>query len=323
MTSTPTGTAKRGARLGEVRSARRALRLGTRRSQLALVQSGWVADQVAALSGQPVDLVEIITEGDVSTAPIAAMGTTGVFVTALRESLLRGEVDLVVHSFKDLPAAPVPGLCLAAVPVRQDPRDALVDRKGRRLLDLPAGALIGTGSARRAVELRRLGLPVTVVAMRGNVDTRLRKVGAGAVDAVILAAAGLIRLGLRHVVTEMIDPALILPAPAQGALAVECRTDDHDLRAALAGLDDPAGRITAEAERSYLAGLNAGCTAPVGACARVVDQTTITLDVLAADQAGDAVRRSGQAPFADGVRLGGDLARAMLAGRVTGTGEPE
>jgi hydroxymethylbilane synthase len=319
MSGSGTGAGRRGAPAGAVVAERRALRLGTRRSRLALTQSGWVADQVASLSGRPVELVEIVTAGDVSTEPIASMGTTGVFVTALRESLLRGEVDFVVHSFKDLPAAPMAGLSLAAVPVRQDPRDALVARGRRRLRDLPPGSVIGTGSARRTVELRRLGLPVTVVPLRGNVDTRLRRIQTGDVDAVILAAAGLIRLGLRDVITELIDPELILPAPAQGALAVECRTDDTDLLAALAGLDDPAGRATAAAERAYLATLNAGCTAPVGAHARLVGPTTLALDVLSATADGAAVRMSGRAPVGEGVRLGHRLATAMLTDTTTRT----
>jgi hydroxymethylbilane synthase len=296
----------------------RALRLGTRRSQLAMTQSGWVARQMSRSHGRPVELVEIVTAGDVSTAPIATLGSTGVFVAALRAALLRGEVDFVVHSFKDLPALPEPGLRLAAVPVRADPRDALVDGRGRRLLDLAPGTRIGTGSARRAVELERLGLPVTVVPMRGNVDTRLRKLDDGEVDALILAAAGLARLGRLEVATELIDPSLILPAPAQGALAIECRDDDTPLAESLAALDDPRSRTAALAERGFLATLNAGCTAPVGAYARFVDDTTISLDVLAARDDGTALRMSGRGPARDGVRLGHDLAVAMLQARAVG-----
>jgi hydroxymethylbilane synthase len=284
-----------------------------------MAQSGWVARQVSQLGGRPVEMVEIVTEGDISAAPIASLGSTGVFVTALREALLRGDVDFVVHSFKDLPAAPQPGLRLAAVPVRQDPRDALVDSLGRRLLDLPPGTRVGTGSARRAVELNRIGLPVTVVPMRGNVDTRLRKVADGEVDAVILAAAGLARLGRLDAVTELIDPALILPAPAQGALAVECRDGDEALAASLAALDDRESRTTALAERAFLATLNGGCTAPVGAYARFVDATTVCLDVLAARDDGTALRLTGRAPAGDSVRLGNDLAAAMLRARSAGT----
>jgi hydroxymethylbilane synthase len=306
---------ERGTPATTVTTGRRALRLGTRRSQLAMTQSRWVAEQVSQLSGRPVELVEIVTVGDISNAPIASLGATGVFVTALREALLGGEVDFVVHSFKDLPAADAPGLRLAAVPVRQDPRDALVDRRGLRLLDLPPGSRVGTGSARRAVELRRLGLPVTVVPLRGNVDTRLGKLAAGEVDALILAAAGLARLGRLDVVTELIDPALILPAPAQGALAVECRDDDNALVEGLAALDDVESRTTALAERAFLAGLDGGCTAPVGAYARYVDETTLSLDALSAHDDGTALRMSRRGPVREGVRMGRDLAAAMLQSR--------
>lgn len=256
-----------------------------------------------------------MSDGDRSTKPIAALGTTGVFVTALREALLLGSIDLVVHSFKDLPAKPLAGLCLAAVPAREDPRDALVDRQDRRLVDLPAGARIGTGAARRSAELRRLGLPVTVVPIRGNLDRRLAMVESGAVDAVIVAAAGLIRLGLLAVATEILDPERMLPAPAQGALAVECREEDRELREWLAVLDDPASRMTTAAERSFLARLDVGCGAPVGAYARLIDSGTICLDVCCAGRDGTAIRRSGQAPVSQGCQLGLELADAAIEAR--------
>jgi hydroxymethylbilane synthase len=299
----------------------RKLRLGTRRSQLAVTQSRWVGRQVAGLSARPVELVEILTLGDTSSAAIASLGTTGVFVTPLREALLRNEVDVIVHSFKDLPAAPTPGLHLAAVPVREDPRDALVHPGGRGLLCLPSGSRIGTGSARRKVELRRLGLPVTAVPLRGNVDTRLRRLADGEVDALILAAAGLSRIGRGELITERIDPALVLPAPAQGALAVECRSDDEELIALLAQIDDAETRTTVEAERAFLAALDAGCTAPVGALARIVAPGVLSLEALAAlTDDGDAVRVSGQSAPGEGPRLGRELAAAMLCARVAGVG---
>jgi hydroxymethylbilane synthase len=297
----------------------RALRLGTRRSPLAVTQSQWVGRQVSALGGRPVELAEILTLGDTSGAAIASLGSTGVFVTPLREALQRGEVDMIVHSMKDLPAAPAPGLRLAAVPVREDPRDALVHPGGRRLLDLPPGSRIGTGSARRGVELRRLGLPVTVVPMRGNVDTRLRKLAGGEVDALILAAAGLARLGRAELITERIDPALVLPAPAQGALAVECRSDDDELIALLAQIDDAETRTAVEAERAFLAALDAGCTAPVGALARIVAPGVLSLEALAAlTDDGDAIRVSGQSGIGEGKLLGRGLAAAVLRARMAG-----
>jgi hydroxymethylbilane synthase len=299
----------------------RELRLGTRRSLLAVTQSQWVGRQVSALGARRVELVEILTLGDSSSAPIASLGTTGVFVTPLREALLRNEVDVIVHSFKDLPVAPTRGLRLAAVPVREDPRDALVYPGGRGLLDLPPGSRIGTGSARRGVELRRLGLPVTVVPLRGNVDTRLRKLAHGEVDALILAAAGLLRIGRAELITERIDPALVIPAPAQGALAVECRSDDEELIALLGQIDDAETRTTVDAERAFLAALDAGCTAPVGAFARIVAPGVLSLEALAAlTDDGDAIRVSGRSAPSEGTRLGRELAAAVLSARMDGAG---
>ena len=199
-----------------------ALRLGTRSSALALTQSGHVADALRRL-GHQVELVHVTTRGDLSSVAIEQIGGTGVFVTALREALLRGEVDLAVHSYKDLPTAPADELCIAAVPPRQDARDVLVARSGLTLGELPAGSRIGTGSPRRTAQLRALGLGLEIVPVRGNVDTRLRKVADGELDGVVLARAGLARLGRLGEVTEALDPLQMLPAPAQGALAVECR----------------------------------------------------------------------------------------------------
>ena len=261
------------------RPATAALRLGTRASALARTQSQAVADAVTAATGRPVELVHISTEGDRSAAAIAQLGGTGVFVTAIRQALLEERVDLAVHSAKDLPTRPEPGLALAAVPPREDPRDALVARDGLTLGELPPGSTVGTGAPRRTAQLRALGLGLEVVAIRGNVDTRLGRVlrddGAGSrtgdLDAVVLARAGLARLGLLDVVTETLDPLQVLPAPAQGALAVECREDDAVTRELLAGLDDPATRACLVAERSTLAALEAGCSAPVAAYAEVAE----------------------------------------------------
>ena len=246
------------------------LRLGTRRSALATTQSGHVADALRSL-GHEVELVPVTTEGDVSRAPLATLGGTGVFAAALREALVRGEIDLAVHSLKDLPTAPHPDLTVAAVPRREDPRDAVVTADGRALAELATGARIGTGSPRRAAQLRALGWGLEPQDIRGNVDTRLRLVADGAVDAVVLAHAGLRRLGLNDRVSEVLDPIQMLPAPGQGALAVECRTDRADLHEILAPLDDPDSRACVEAERGVLALLEAGCSAPVGALAEIVE----------------------------------------------------
>ncbi len=238
------------------------LRIGTRGSALAMAQARTVADAVAAATGTPVELVEISTAGDRSTAPVPELGV-GVFVSALRDALAAKEIDAAVHSYKDLPTAVVDGLHVAAVPPREDPRDALVSRDGATLRQLPPGARVGTGAPRRTAQLRALGFGLDVVGVRGNVDTRLRKVADGELDAVVLACAGLARLGRADEITEVLDPAQVLPAPAQGALAVECRADDTDLVAALATVDHPVSRVAVTAERALLAGLEAGCSAPV------------------------------------------------------------
>jgi hydroxymethylbilane synthase len=246
-------------------NAARPLRLGTRRSALAMAQSQTVADALTAHTGRPVELVEITTAGDRSSAPITSLGTTGVFVSALRDALLAGDIDLAVHSAKDLPTAPADGLVVAATPLRADPRDVLIARDGLTLSRLPAGATVGTGAPRRIAQLRAYRPDLEPTPIRGNVDTRLGKVTGGHLDAVVLAHAGLARLGRLDEVTEVLDPAVVLPAPAQGALAVECRSDDHAVVALLAAVDDPATHLAVVAERTTLATLEAGCSAPVAA----------------------------------------------------------
>jgi hydroxymethylbilane synthase len=245
------------------------LRLATRGSKLAWGQSGQVADALRAL-GHDVDMVKITTHGDVTTAPLASLGGAGVFVGAVRAAVLSGECDFAVHSFKDLPTAEATGLSLAAVPRREDPADALCTADGRQLADLPAGAKVGTGSPRRAAQLLAVRPDLETVEIRGNVETRLARAGAD-LDAVVLAAAGLARIGLAKHISERFDPAAFLPAPSQGALAIECRSDAATVLAALSALDDPATRLAAVAERAVLAGLHAGCAAPVGAYATLND----------------------------------------------------
>ncbi len=289
----------------------RTLRLGTRGSALALTQSRGIADALDA----PVELVEVSTLGDRSAAAIADLGGTGVFVSALREQLLSGDIDLAVHSYKDLPTAPMPGVVIAAVPVREDPRDVLVAR-GKSLGELPIGAKIGTGAPRRVAQLRALGLGLEPVAIRGNVDTRLRKVADGELDAVVVARAGLARLGRLDVVSEVLDPIQVLPAPAQGALAVECRVDDADLIALLAVLDDEDSRAAVTAERALLAALEAGCTAPVAALAEICageEETEIYLraSVTALDGS-HAVRLSATGPLTQAGAIGRQLAADLI-----------
>jgi len=296
--------------------SRRLLRLGTRGSALALAQSGSIAATVIAELGRQVEMLTVKTAGDLSSAAISQIGGTGVFVTALRDALLGGEVDLAVHSYKDLPTAAAPGLVIAAVPPRQDPRDVLVARDGLTLAELPAGARIGTGSPRRTAQILGLGLGHELVAIRGNVDTRIGKVRSGEVDAVVLARAGLARLDRLSEATEVIDPLTVLPAPAQGALAIECRADDEEVVALLAALDDPDSRTAVAAERALLAHLEAGCTAPVGALAEIADgddgPELYLRGLVAALDGTDAVRLSATGPTSDAAGVGRRLAAELL-----------
>ena len=295
-----------------------ALRVGTRASLLARAQSGQVAQALATALGRDVVLVEVTTEGDVNRAPLAQLGGTGVFVGALRDALLRDEVDVAVHSLKDLPTTPAEELALAAVPLREDPRDAVVARAGMTLGELPVGSRIGTGSPRRSAQLHALGLGLEVVAIRGNVDTRVRKVRSGELDAVVLARAGLARIDRLAEITETLDPLQMLPAPGQGALAVETRRGDGELTDAVrAALDDSASRAAALAERTVLADLEAGCAAPVGALAEVVegeDGEELWLRAVALSPDGMlSVRRSATGSPDDPIGLGHALAGEMVA----------
>jgi hydroxymethylbilane synthase len=302
----------------------RTLRLGTRGSKLARWQAEWVADRLQSL-GCAVELVEIATRGDVERVQsIEEIGTRGVFTKEIQRALLAGEVDLAVHSLKDLPTEPVDGLMLAAVPERESPSDVLICRGdpagdaggersggsasndlGARLrLDpshpgrrdpsvlkteysvLPDGAGVGTGSLRRQAQLRHLRPDLEIADVRGNVDTRLRKLDDGQFDAIILAEAGLTRLGLADRITQVLPFEVMLPAVGQGALGVECRTDDSETRAVLANLDDRLARAAVTAERSLLEHLRGGCMAPIGAIAQIdAGKLHLSAVVLSADGA--------------------------------------
>ncbi|AHI01705.1 hydroxymethylbilane synthase [Kutzneria viridogrisea] len=297
----------------------RTLRIGTRGSALALAQTGTVAQQLER-AGARVEIVTVSTPGDRSSAPIAEIGI-GVFTSALRDALAAGEVDIAVHSYKDLPTAPDPRLSMAAVPTRQDPRDALIARDGLTLGELPSGSTVGTGSPRRAAQLAALGLGLNVVPIRGNVDTRIGKVTKGELDAVVLARAGLARIGRLEVITEVLDPLQMLPAPAQGALAVECRVDDVDTEHLLRScLDDQASRAAVTAERAMLAALEAGCSAPVGALADVVEDLDdagrsvlrLSLRGVAATPQNDLLRASATGDLTAAEQLGRALAAELL-----------
>ncbi|MYM19914.1 glutamyl-tRNA reductase [Brevibacterium sp. 5221] len=270
----------------------RTVKLGTRRSQLARAQSTALAQQLAAQTGWRVEICEVVTEGDINMTPLAALGGTGVFVSAVRTALLTGKVDIAVHSLKDLPTAPAAGIDLAAVPPRVDPSDVLIARDGLTLAELPAGSVVGTGSPRRAAQLRAARPDIEVRGVRGNVDTRIRHVTEGRLDGVVLAAAGVRRLGRLSEVTDVLATSVMLPAPGQGALAVECRAADADiaatdaeLREALAGLHDEAAALCVLSERAVLSRAEAGCSAPIGALAEL-DGEALTLTAVMADDEG-------------------------------------
>jgi hydroxymethylbilane synthase len=298
-------------------TALQTLRLGTRRSALALAQSEAVAASIRA-AGFGVELVEIVSEGDLRPGAVEQMGSTGVFVNSLRDRLVGGEIDIAVHSYKDLPTQPAAGIEIAAVPRRADPRDALVSRDGLALAELAAGARIGTGSPRRTAQLRALGYGIEVLAVRGNVDTRLRRVADGELDGVVIAAAGLQRLGRLEEASEILDPGQMLPAPAQGALAVECRSVDPTLATALAdALDDSTTRAAVAAERALLAALEAGCSAPVGALADVSigddgDDEVYLRAVVASMDGHRSIRLSVTGAVTDADAVGRRLAQDLL-----------
>jgi hydroxymethylbilane synthase len=292
------------------------IKLGTRGSKLALAQSALVAAALTKATGRQVQLVEIVTAGDKSHAPVAQLGV-GVFVSALRDALLAEEVDFAVHSYKDLPTASADGLVIAAVPLRADTRDALVARDGRTLSDLGTGARIGTGAVRRIAQLHALRRGFMPVPIRGNVDTRIRKVADGELDAVILARAGIARLGRADEITETLDPLTMLPAPAQGALAVECRADDGETIALLSTLDDEYSRAAVVAERVLLATLEAGCSAPVAALAEVAEgddgQEIYLRGAVFSPDGSNTIRLSRTGTLADPAEVGRALARDLRA----------
>jgi hydroxymethylbilane synthase len=286
------------------------LRIGTRSSRLALAQSELVAERLRAVHGGiAIELVEITTAGDRDQSTPLAEGV-GWFTTAIQEALQRGEIDVAVHSYKDLPTKRPEGLVIAAVPMREDPRDALVSRQGLPLKRLPAGAVVGTSSPRREAQVRAIRPDIEVRPIRGNVDTRIAKVDAGEFDAAVLALAGLKRLGLEGRATEVFGVYDILPAPAQGALAVECRAADAITRELLAAIDDAALRQIVTAERSFLARIDAGCSFPAAAYAEQFG-TTLKLHGLLAPR-GRIVRSKMAGPTETARGLGKALAEELI-----------
>ena len=295
-----------------------ALRIGTRASLLATTQATLVAGLITDATGRATELVEITTDGDRTQAAGTSLvgSATGVFVGALRTALLEDRIDVAVHSLKDLPTAPAEGITLVAVPVREDPRDAVVARDGLTLGELPVGSRVGTGSPRRTAQLHALGLGLVIDGVRGNVDTRIAKVSSGEYDAVVLARAGLARIGRLDDITEVLDPLQVLPAPGQGALAIEVRSTD-EIGTSLAVLDDPHARAAVVAERAVLATLEGGCSAPIGALADVVegeDGEELWVRAIALSPDGAlSVRMSASGALADAEGVGARLAKEMLA----------
>jgi hydroxymethylbilane synthase len=287
------------------------IRVGTRSSVLALAQARSI---VAGLASADAEIVPMRTEGDrLAEARLAMVGGKGLFVREIEEALLRGEIDVAVHSLKDLPAELPPGLTLAAFPAREDARDVLVARRPATLETLAPGARIGTSSPRRRALLLALRPDLTVEPIRGNVDTRLRKLAAGGWDAIVLAAAGLRRLALAPEHATPLDADVVVPAVGQGIIAVETRADDGDTRARLAPVDDPATRACALAERAYLARLGASCHTPMAAHARLEGDTLRMNAVVASEDGRRVLRASGAGPAREAGRLGGELADTLLA----------
>jgi len=291
---------------------RNVLRAGTRASALARAQTAIVLHQLRTVTQQAIEVVPITTHGDRDQhTPLHAIGGQGVFVRALHEALLEGAIDFAVHSAKDLPTDLPSGIALAAVLIRDDPRDAVITRSGQPLAALPPGARIGTSSSRRMALLRHHLPHLTPVPLRGNVDTRLRKLDTGEVDAVILAAAGLHRLGLLDRIVTALPPEDFIPAPGQGALAVTCRMDDAALQSLLRTLDDPATRTAVEAERAFLRALGSGCSLPAGAYATVEGEMVQIVAFLASPEGDRLVRASRRVPVAEATTAATALAIAL------------
>ena len=290
----------------------RRLRIGTRASDLARWQANWIADRLGGM-GREVEIVHISTKGDVSSQPLGTIGGQGLFTKEIQRALLDDEIDLAVHSLKDLPTVPVDGLRLAAVPERENAGDVLVSAEAHSVETLPQGARIGTGSARRRAQLLFARGDLQVLDIRGNVGTRLRKLDDGQYDAIVLAEAGMRRLNLEQRITHVIPKTVMLPAVGQGALGIEARSEDRDTLEVLAGLNHPASRAAASAERTMLAALQAGCLAPVGVWARH-DEDRLVLDSVVLS--GDGSRRVAAdvaGPPDEAEELGRQAARELLA----------
>lgn len=284
--------------------------IGSRGSQLALWQANWVKGRLAA-SGVECRIEIIHTTGDkITGVALSKVGTKGLFTKEIEEALLDGSIDLAVHSLKDMPTDLPPGLTLAATPAREDPGDALV---GRKLSDLSQGARVGTSSLRRSAQLRAVRPDLTIDDIRGNVDTRLRKLDEGRYETIVLASAGLRRLGLQHRIVETLDPDVMCPAVGQGALAIETRADGGPAFEACRTLEDQATRVAVTAERALLASLGGGCQVPIGAYAVVQNGSVKLRAVVISPDGTRIVRKSSEGESINAERIGRDLGEQLLA----------
>lgn len=289
------------------------LTIGSRGSKLALWQANWVRARLLA-AGHRAEIAAIRTSGDrMPRAALTSSGIKGLFIKEIEEALAAGAIDLAVHSLKDLPVDQPEGLLIGAVPLRADARDALISQSGQRLAELPRGARVGTSSLRRASQLRALRRDLAVEPVRGNVDTRLRKLERGDYDALVLAAAGLERLGLAGRVTERLAVEDMCPAAGQGALAIEIRRGDKSAAEAVGPLDDAPTRAAVRAERALLRALGGGCDVPIAANARIDGNELRLIGVVASADGSKVVRASGAGPSSDCDELGGRVARELLA----------
>jgi hydroxymethylbilane synthase len=304
----------------------KSLRIGTRGSALALWQANHIKDRLAELHGVTAELVRIRTSGDkfqtVMFAQLNAQlnaqigsegGAKGIFIKELEDALLAGTVDLAVHSMKDVPTETPRGLTFPAITKREDPRDCLLSRDGRKLADLPQSARIGTSSLRRQAQLRHLRPDLQILELRGNVDTRMRKLVEGEYEAIVLALAGVTRLGMRDRVTEIFSPEIMLPAVAQGALSIETREDDRETSRLVAVLNDAETRSCVEAERALLRELEGGCQVPLGAWARIENGELRIEACLLSPDGREFLRQSGTGSVVDAVRIGKQLGEALKA----------
>jgi hydroxymethylbilane synthase len=292
----------------------RPIRIGTRGSKLALWQAEWVKSRLENHHPRlAVELTVIKTKGDkILDVPLAKVGGKGLFVKEIEEALLERRIDLAVHSMKDMPAQIPAGLCIGAVPERETPTDALISRGGQALRDLPRGARIGTSSLRRSSQLRRVRPDIDIVPLRGNLDTRLRKLDEGQMEAIVLATAGVRRLGLDDRITQLLDPEIMLPAVGQGALCVETRRDDPEIAPLVAPLEDRTTRQAVTAERAFLHRLEGGCQVPIAGHA-TLDDNQLTLCGLVSDLTGETVfRETRVGPSAEAAAIGRQLAGILL-----------